>query len=739
MNKVLKIIAITLIALLSAFIIVLTTLFAITAGTNLQPEKLVDYSKTISVFDDQSNKIDDTSLETKKKSVKIGNLKSHTINAFIASEDRTFYRHNGLNYKRMLKAFYTNAVSRSFKQGASTISQQLIKNTHLNSDKTIIRKLKEIKLTRQLERRYSKDEILEMYLNTIYFGHNCFGLQNAAEFYFGCPAEELSLEQSATLVGLLTSPNNYSPFKNPQKSISKRNTVLKNMLDCNFIDSQTYDTTVNEPLSAKQDNSRSNGNSGFLNCVFEEFEELDIDPYGLNNQLKIMTYLNKDVQRSLENCQTQSDYSFIVTNNSGGVVGFRSTIGNVKRQIGSTAKPLFVYAPAIDQKALDLFTKINDEPINYGGYAPENYDKKYHGKVTVEECIMYSYNVPAVKTLNTLNMDQIEKFAKNMGVTLADDDKNLALALGGMSEGLTLKQLCDCYSTFANSGKYTPSRFIKEICDENGNVLYKNENVSNTVFSEGTCSLINDVLTKTAQSGTAKKLKDLNLDVACKTGTCGNKDGNTDAYSIAYTSEYCVGVWLGDRNNNRLDVTGGRDCCNITKEILSSAYTDKSCAPLDKTSGTQTIEIDREEYENNDKIMLCDDNSPKLNRLSVKCLTNNVPKAKSTKFTQPTIKKPTISVTNNNVCIVLCQTKYYLYSVKRANKNEKTEIYSGVWKEKICDAPTDGEYEYTVTPFYEKDGKKFYGQEIILPRVIIRSEKSDYKIPDIAYKDWYNQ
>ena len=121
MNKVLKIIAITLIALLSAFIIVLTTLFAITAGTNLQPEKLVDYSKTISVFDDQSNKIDDTSLETKKKSVKIGNLKSHTINAFIASEDRTFYRHNGLNYKRMLKAFYTNAVSRSFKQDRKSV------------------------------------------------------------------------------------------------------------------------------------------------------------------------------------------------------------------------------------------------------------------------------------------------------------------------------------------------------------------------------------------------------------------------------------------------------------------------------------------------------------------------------------------------------------------------------------------------------------------------------------------
>jgi len=219
MNRTAKILLAIFLAILSLIMTALASFFIITAGSNLQPQKLVDYNKTISVFDDKSQKIEDAAYETKQRSVKIANLSDHTVKAFIASEDRNFYSHNGLNYKRMLKAAYKNLVSRSFKEGASTISQQLIKNTHLNNDKKITRKLKEIKLTKQLERRYSKDEILEMYLNTIYFGHNCFGLQNAANFYFAKPASQLTLEQSATMVGLLTSPNNFSPYKNPQKSI----------------------------------------------------------------------------------------------------------------------------------------------------------------------------------------------------------------------------------------------------------------------------------------------------------------------------------------------------------------------------------------------------------------------------------------------------------------------------------------------------------------------------------------
>lgn len=733
MNKALKIFLAIIISIAAAFAVAVASFYIITADATLQPEKLVDYTKTISVFDDNSNKIDDTSYTTKQKSVRIENLKDDTINAFIASEDRNFFKHNGLNYKRMLKALYKNVTSRSFKEGASTISQQLIKNTHLNSDKTISRKLKEIKLTKQLERRYDKERILEMYLNTIYFGHNCFGLQSAAGFYFGKPADELDLEQSATLVGLLTSPNNYSPFKNPKKCIERRNTVLKNMYDCSYIDKQTYENTILMPLSASPDAARQN-NSSYLQAVFDEFDELNIDPYGQFSELNIKTYLKSDTQQALDKLTTECDYSYFVRNNFGGVVAYKSSIGNIKRQIGSTAKPILVYAPALNDKIVNIFTKISDEPVNYGGYAPENFDKKYHGRVSVADSIKYSYNIPAVKTLNALNFDAVERYAEKMSIAIDAEDKNLALALGAMKNGLTLKELCDAYSVFPNGGNFAPSHFIKEVCDQSGKVIYSDKQQQTRVFSEGTCSLMNDVLCETAKTGTAKKLKDFNFDVACKTGTCGNKDGNTDAYAIAYTSDYCTGVWLGDKNNRRLQITGGNDCCDITKEILKSLCCDKG-NKLDKVSGTQNIQIDREEFENNDKILLCDDNSPKLNKLTVKVLDDNLPKEQSTRFTSPTIKKPAILVNNNKICISLCQTKYYSYLIKRGNK----VIYNGEWRETIVDEPLDGDYEYSVTPYYSADGKIYYGNVIKLPRVIIKHEKTQEKIPDIVYKDWYNQ
>ncbi len=731
MNKAIKIILIIFISLAALISIAFASFFIVTADATLQPEKLVDYTKTIYVFDDMSNKIEDTSYETKQQSVRIENLKKDTVNAFIASEDRTFYRHNGLNYKRMLKALYKNVTSRSFKEGASTISQQLIKNTHLSSDKTITRKLKEIKLTKQLERRYEKDRILEMYLNTIYFGHNCFGLQSAANFYFGKSASELDLEQSATIVGLLTSPNNYSPFKNPEKCLSRRNTVLKGMLDCSFIDKPTYEAATKAPLSAARGSGKQS-NSSYIHAVFDEFEELNIDPYGQFEELNIKTYLNSAVQNTLNAQTPESDYSYFVRNNSGGVVAFRSTIGNAKRQIGSTAKPLFVYAPAIEEKKINVFTQIVDEPINYGGYSPENYDKKYHGRVTVADSIKYSYNVPAVKTMNALNLDSVAGFAAKMNINIHNDDKNLALALGAMKEGLTLKELCDAYSVFPNGGNFAPSHFIKEVSDQSGKIIYSDTSSATNVFSSGTCSLINDVLCETAKSGTARKLKNLNFDVACKTGTCGDSDGNTDAYSIAYTSDYCLGVWLGDKNNKKTNLTGGKDCCNIAIEILNTIGEGEN---LDKLTGTQNIEIDREEYEANDKILLCDPISPKLNRLTVKCLSDNLPSEQSTRFTSPTIKKPAISVNNNNISIELCQTKYYSYLIKRNN----IVIYDGNWKDMICDEPPDGEYVYSVTPYYFNDGSKFCGNEVTLPRVIIRHEKSQNKIPDIVYKDWFNQ
>lgn len=735
-----KFIKITLIVLISLLISVFALWISFTVATRevyLDADKLIKSEETITFYDDFGNEITSASLKRKAKSVELKKLDKNTINAFIASEDKSFYDHKGLNYKRILKALYKNIVSGSFKEGASTISQQLIKNTHLTGDKTIRRKLKEIRLTKQLEKKYGKDEILEMYLNTIYFGHNCYGLESAAEFYFDKNAEDLNVEESATLAGLLISPNNFSPFKHPEKCLKRRNIVLKAMKDCAFLSQKDYETALKSPIQVAEPSSHSD-NSGYLSAVFDELDEKDINFYSLSEGCKIYTYLQPELQKTVENIENQCDGAYIITSKNGGVNAFKSSIGNSKRQPGSTVKPILVYGPAIEEKILYPFTQIDDAKTDYNGYCPENNDKKFHGKVTISECIKKSYNIPAVKTLNSLTLDKCEKYANSMNLHIADEDKNLALALGGMKYGLNLKELTDCYSVFNNNGYFSPSSFIKKITKNNGDVIYENTRKGKKVFSSGTCSLMNEMLIETAKTGTARKLNEFDYDVACKTGTCGNESGNTDAYAISYTSEHAIGVWQGDKNNKRLKVTGGNECCDCVKTILKTLYRNYVPKKLDTESGTKTVGIDLNDYENG-KIILADEISPIANVKYVKVSDGAVPKEVSEKFSRPVISKPEISVENDRVKLRLCQTEYYSYIINRATNGKKTVIYDGKWPDTFIDKPTNGNYVYSVQPYYSYGKEKHFGEEIFLPPVFIGGSGSlQNDLPDIIHKDWLN-
>ena len=736
MTKGAKIFLVISICLFTAAVSLFVSYAAMTAGAKLDAEKLNLAARTVVIYDAEGNRLENASLTSGRANIAVEDLHDYTINAFIASEDREFYSHNGLNYKRILKAMMRNITSLKFKEGASTISQQLIKNTHLSGEKTIKRKLKEIKLTRQLEKKYTKDEILGMYLNTIYFGHNCYGLNSAAKFYFDTEAKDLTLNQSAVIVGLLSSPNNYSPYKNMEKCVKRRNLVLKSMLECNFITEDEYEQNIAMPIEAAGE-KRSSACSDYVSMVLEELSETGLDPYDSGTKLNIYTGLNRDIQSEAEKMQCPTDAAIVVRNADGSIAAYRSDIGSARRQIGSAAKPIFVYAPAIEEKKLHLFSKIDDSAVNYGGYCPENYDKKYHGQVTVEDSIKYSYNIPAVKALNMLGTDKAAEYAEKMGILLADDDKNLALALGGMKDGMTLKELTDCYSVFANGGDFTKSHFINEIKNDSGETIYCAPHSKNAVFSKGCCSLINHALKNTALEGTGKKLKNLNFDVAAKTGTCGTAEGNTDAYAVAYTSEKIISVWLGDRANNKLSITGGNDCTKIAEKILSEIYKDNAPPPLDVTSGIKNIQIDRTEYEKNGNILLADDNCPRLNALTVCCLESNLPKVKSNAFSCPSIQKPSILIENNKICIVLCQTQYYEYEVYRSFDGKKSLIYQGDWVEKIEDFPEKGSYLYSVKPYYDDGKNRFYGEEICLPQVNISDAKLT-PLPDIIKKDWCN-
>ncbi len=741
MAKFFKISALILLIIAAVAATLAAAFFIVTADAKLDPQKLAFNGAEIIFYDAEDNEIISTSYGSRKKTVETENLNRHTIDAFIASEDRNFYKHNGLNFKRMIKAMYKNAVSRSFKEGASTISQQLIKNTHLTNDKTIKRKLKEIRLTLQLEKKYSKNEILQTYLNTIYFGHNCYGLQSAAEFYFSKNAEDLNLNESATIVGLLASPNNYSPFKNPEKCLQRRNIVLKAMLKCGFITQSEYDDAVKQPVNATP-NPIGGKNADYLERVYDELEEINLDKYLLGGGCIVKTYMDGELQSYAEEIQYPCDNAVIVCDNATmGVKAYKSTVGEAKRQPGSTVKPLFVYAPAMQEKLMSPFTKINDEKIDYGGYSPENYDKKYHGYVTMSESLAESYNVPAVKTLNSLTLPRAEKYLTAMNVKLDEEEKNLSLALGGMKYGLTLKEIAERYSIFPNKGAFQPAKFIKQIVTRDGKILYEAKNEYSNVFSTGVCSLMNETLENTVKSGTAKKLNCFNFDLAAKTGTVGDGEGNTDAYSIAYTSENVFALWLGDKDNKKSEITGGGQCCALLKKIIEKKYKENTPPPLDVDEGTVTSEIDLEEYNINNKIVIADKICPKLNRMKIKTLADNRPQETSTKFTEPDISTPTVKVSENTVNIELCQTKYYSYIVNRTQNGKKSVIYDGKWKKVIDDKPECGCYIYSVIPYYQDGNSVYYGKEILLPAINISDggKPPQIKIPDIAYGDWYNR
>jgi membrane peptidoglycan carboxypeptidase len=542
------------------------------------------------------------------------------------------------------------------------------------------------------------------------------------------------------------------------------------MKSCGFIDEETYQTESKKELSCTTTKNK-NEYSDYVWAVFNELEELQIDPYTLKEGCVVQTYCNKELQKTIASYTFPCDHAVLVSDTqTAGIQAFLSTNQNGRRQPGSAIKPLLVYAPAIDKNLITPYTKILDEPIRYGTYAPENYDKKYHGKVSVSTALAQSYNVPAVKILNQLTLKTAEDYAKKMQIPLDSTDKNLALALGGMNYGTTLQELCDGYTVFANGGNYQKSRFIKKITDKNQNVLYEASHKTTRVFEEGTASLLNEMLIETAKIGTAKKLKDLPFQIAAKTGTNGNSEGNLDAYTIGYTSQNTVGIWLGDNENKRLEVKGS-DCCKYVKDIMQTLYlpnsnnennqsTQKNTTNqneetsrlklnnhlppcLETHKGTKEIMIDKEEFKQNDKMVLCDEICPFKNKLTIKVKSGTEPTTQSTKFQHPTIQNPQITVKDNKIILLLYQTEYYAYLINRQNNEEIVLIYDGNWQKEITDEPPCGTYSYTITPYYSYQGQNYYGETLTLPPVNLSNSNSEnsspQKIPDILSHDWFQE
>ena len=695
MKKVLKIsfIVFTVVLLcgLIAFSIILNK--AVQSSKNITFDKnlLLSASTKIQIYDNSGSLIESDGLS---KVVNFEKLPSFVKNAFISIEDKQFYSHKGLNYKRIAKSFLNNLKSGYLKEGGSTISQQLIKNTHLSSDKTFDRKIKEIVLTKKLEKNFSKDDILETYLNVIYFGNNSYGIEDASFNYFGKSSENLTLNEAATLAGLIKAPTKFSPILNPENCLKRKDLVLKEMLKDGHITKEEYDENINilPKISAKNITIKNI----YEQATIQEAEKLlNMDEKEMKMQgVKIYTYLDPKIQQNLIKIVNSPEYyhknkygntadscAVVIDNSTGGINGFFGKcdydLMNLKRQPGSTIKPILVYSPALEDGKICPDSLILDEKINIDGYSPKNVGGVYHGYVNITQSIEQSLNIPAVKVMEMEGIDKCKKFAENAGLDLSKEGSNYALALGGFKYGTNLVELTNTFLPFSQQGNFTKASFIKKIENFSG-TLYKNNEQKNRIMSEETAYLMTKMLQSSTKKGTSMRLKNLDFDVAGKTGTVGipGTNLNTDVYSVAYTKNKTCGVWLGNttgKSEFNLEGcnNGGTYATSMLKSVLETSFDNNINNNFDSAPiGIEKVAIDETCLEDFHQLKKAGENTPPIYKrvIEINKKFNNLETSNS--YSNPSPVEYKINIKNGKPEIVFNAKKYLIYKIMRIEEDQ---------------------------------------------------------------------
>ena len=594
----------------------------LTASMNTKPDLANDILPPASsqIYDINGNEIANVHAAENRRPVKIEQVPKDLQNAFVAVEDNRFYEHSGVDPRGIMRALYANIRGRGVSEGGSTITQQLAKNAYLTQDRTITRKIQEVFLALQLERQYTKQEILEMYLNQIYFGQGAYGVQAAAQTYFGKDVDKLTLNECAMLAGIPKSPNYYSPANNMQAAQARKAVVLDQMAKYGYIANSQAQKTKQEQLTLVKPVAKEKDNTAayFIDYVTQTL----IDKYGADavykEGLKIYTTLDMDMQKAAEaavkklptyrtdgNGVQQPQAAIVAIDPHNGyikaMVGGRGTdqfnrATMAIRQPGSAFKP-FVFAAALEEHFTPN-TVINDAPIDIGGWRPQNDSGSFSGKVTMREVAQHSINVPTVKIAQKIGIDKPIYYAQAMGISTfvldgAQNDKQLATALGGMTKGVTPLEITSAYGTFANKGVHVEPVVIVKVLDRNGKVLEQSEPKQNSVISANSAAELTDMLQTVIKNGTGRKA-DIGRPAAGKTGTTSNYH---DAWFVGYTPDLVAGVWMGNDDNTPMHgVMGGQLPAEIWKAFMQKALAQTPAKNFDGSSaaskGDRVYELD---------------------------------------------------------------------------------------------------------------------------------------------------
>jgi len=586
--------------------------YAAIALPAFDPQQLSGANSTL-LYDEDGKLFSSLHAGENRTEVSLEKIPPHLIEAFIATEDKEFYNHHGINVKGIARAMVSNVQSGDMTgQGASTITQQLARSSFLTNDKQYVRKIKEVLLAFKIEAAYSKEEIMEMYLNKIYFGAGAYGVQAASNTYFGKDVSQLSLPESALLAGLVQSPNNYNPFSYFEKAKARQKLVLISMTDSGFISASASSEAYATPLQLAK-NQNTNAKYGYyVDAVVDEALQIlegvkgyeDADSAVYKAGLKIYTTINAPLQAYAEDYFKKAS-NFPTGNKSGqkiqvGMAIVENSSGDVKaimggreyeqqrgfnratnayRQPGSSIKPLTVYSAALEQGKMP-FMALDDSPISYntssGVWNPKNYDANYRGLITMRTAVQFSINTYAVQLMDLVGTRHGFDMGKSLGLSLVDspgkNDLNLAsLALGGLTKGVTPVQMAGAYSSFGNTGLYNQPHFISKIVDNNGIVIYEFKQKSKRVMTAQTSWLMNNMLQTVVSSGTGTNAKVPNIPTAGKTGTT---DDSTDVWFCGVTPDYSGAVWMGydDQKNKMSNVFGGGYPALMFKAMMQKAY-----------------------------------------------------------------------------------------------------------------------------------------------------------------------
>lgn len=583
---------------------------------------LPDVSQTLSpaassqIYDCKGRLITTVHAEQNRLPVKLADTPKDLQNAFIAAEDIRFYKHHGIDPIGIARALVSNIRHRDATgQGGSTITQQLARNAFLTQEQTLKRKLLEAVLAVEIENKYTKAEILEMYMNQIYFGQGAYGVQTASHVYFGKDVKDLNLAQCAMLAGLPNSPNYYSPFHNLQAAKYRQGVVLDQMAKYGYISQEQADEAKAQDLGLVKPGSNQDNNkvaSYFVNYVVQQVSDKYDSSAIYKEGLKIYTTLDLDMQKDAENAVNKdlpkgTKNAKGITQPQGALLAIETKTGDVKamvggrgedqfnratqmyRQPGSAFKP-FTYVTALE-KGMSPNMMLDNSAVSFaGGWSPKNYGHTTGGPVTMTEALVKSMNIPTINLANKVGMSNVIKTAEKCGISSLVDsgkysDNNLSASIGGLSKGVSLWDMAQAYSVFANNGQLIKPRVILKIEDRNGNILedHTGESDAEQVLDANAVARLNVMLQQAVMRGTGRNAY-FGRPVTGKTGTT---NGAHDAWFVGYTPNMVTAVWIGDDTSTNAGYTGGTIPATIFRDFMSQVTASQSASSFNIPASIQ--------------------------------------------------------------------------------------------------------------------------------------------------------